>query len=146
MISVLLCCNENISTFYDSILLQTRTVSLLRLSLKRHTETAVRATINVQRIAEELHKVLNDTRIQGQMPTSLLIFCNGYFTTFAGEGSLHRQFMQSKNISGCEYTGKDVPVTNPDDPQYNNSRLRHVTFDRAFTHCTKDAQDREYFP
>ena len=119
-------------------------MSLLRLSLKRHTESTVRATIHAQRVAEELRKALTGTEIQGEPPTSLLILCNGYFTTLAGEGSLYNQFKNHKNIVGCEYTGRNLRVRTADDEDYKKCRLRDMTFDRAFSHCMKNAQDHGY--
>ena len=81
-------------------LFQTWTVSLLRLSLKRHTETAIRATNHIHRVAEELQKALNGTDEEGQSPTFLLLLCNGYFTTLAGDGALFQEFKKNlKNWS-----------------------------------------------
>ena len=127
-------------------MLQTSQPSLLRLSLKRHTEKAVRSTIHAQRIAEKLREALKGTEIEGHPPTSFLIIDNSYFSTTAGEGSLYDHYCKYKNIAGCIYTGKNVKAAHPekDKDVYKQSRLRMVPFDHAFYHVKKDVDKRKF--
>ena len=119
-----------------------RSTSALRIALKRHTESAERQTIYAQRIAEELRRALTGTEIEGEPPTCLLVLCNGYFTTTAGEGCLFRNFCQWKKLS--KYTGHNVRPRHPEkDVDYEQSRLRIVPFNHAFNHCITDVHQRE---
>ena len=115
----------------------------MKLSLKRHTESAVRAVVHAQRIAEELRKVLKGTEVEGEPPTFFLLLGNGYFTTCAGEGPVFRAFIDNRSLG--DFIGKYVKSRRPDDNDYDKSKLRILPFDRAFTHCRKNAQDRKIF-
>ena len=111
------------------------------MSLKRHTESAVRATIHAQRIAAELKKALSGTESEGEPPTFLLILSNGYFSTVAGEGQLFRTFCETKTIG--DYIGRGVRARHPEDPDYKTSKLRKLPFDYAFNHATHDVDKRK---
>ena len=132
--------NNYICIIY-SFILQTKTPSLLQLSLKRHTETAVRSAVYAHRIAEQLRKALTGTDEEGSSPTFLLVMCNGYFSTTAGEGPMYKRFLRKKKIG--KYIGRNVKARTDKDPDYTKSRLRIMSFDRAFIHCNTDAQDRK---
>ena len=115
--------------------------SLLKLSLKRHTESAVRGVIHSQRIAEELRKALVGTETQGEIPSCFLLLTNGYFSTLAGEGPLFDEFVEKGTLG--HFIGKNTIARKPDDPEYDKCKFRILTFDHCFTHCRKDAQDRK---
>ena len=115
---------------------------MLRLSLKRHTEKAVRATIHAQRIAQKLKESLRGSENEGENPTCILLICNGYFSTSAGEGSLMDTYRKFKNIIGAKYTGSNVKPRDPNADGYSQSRLRTVPFDHAFYHVKKDVDHR----
>ena len=121
---------------------QTKSTYLLQLALKRHTETAVRSVHHVQRIAEQLKNALTGTETEGEPPTCILVLSNGYFSTSTGEGSLYEEFRKSKKLG--HYIGKNVYEKTHDDVDYSKSRLRHMPFDRAFTHCNTDAKDCKF--
>ena len=108
--------------------------------MKRHTETAVRAAHCVQRIAEELRKALKGTQDEGLAPTFLLILCNGYFSTGAGEGDLYDEFVRDKHLPG-NYSGRNYKPRDHNDAIYRQSRMQLMSYDHAFTHCTTDVQD-----
>ena len=110
--------------------------------MKRHTETTVRASVYAHRIAEELRKALSGTEDEGEDPTFLLISCNGYFSTTIGEGSLYKTFIHERKIG--RFIGANCVAKEIDDPDYNNAKLRIMTFDHAFTHCNTDAQDHKW--
>ena len=113
------------------------------MSLKRYTEKAVRSTIHAQRIAEELRKALTGTETEGDPPTCLLVMCNGYFATAAGEGTLFRRYCSHKNIHRCIYSGRNVKPKFPNEDDYKKSRLRILPFDYAFDHVKHDVHKRE---
>ena len=110
--------------------------------MKRHTESAIREVHCVQRIAEQLHTSLSGSGLEGQVPTFLLAMCNGYFTTATGEGDLFQKFCQYGVLG--QYTGRNVRYRSPSQADYSEARLRLLPFDHAFSHCTKDVQEREW--
>ena len=111
------------------------------MALKRHTESAVRETIHATRIAEELRRALTGTENEGLPPTSLLILCNGIFSTSTGQGELYDTYVRDKTIG--EYTGRNVKARKPDDDDYNSAKLRILPFDHAFNHCKIDVDQRK---
>ena len=81
----------------------------------------MRESHHAHRAAEELKKALRGTDMEGEPPTFLLVMCNGYFATAAGEGSLYLQFLRNKLFG--HYCGTNVKARNPDDADYKRSRL-----------------------
>ena len=88
---------------------------------------------------KELHK---GHKNEGQDPSVLLVFDNGYFTTVVGSGSLCNYFLSEKTLH--DYTGKHFKVRMPTDPDYQQARLRYLPFDRCFSFSDDDVDNREY--
>ena len=75
------------------------------------------------------------------MPSLLIIFDNGYFTTVSGGGKLLEIFMLDKTIG--QYTGRGHVVCKPDEFGYHNARLRFLPFHRCFSFADEDVDKRK---
>ena len=73
-------------------LFQTDVASLLRKSIKVHTETAVREAIHLVCIIRKYNKLRQGHKNEGGTPLVLLLFDNGYFTTVSGWGQIFETF------------------------------------------------------
>ena len=58
---------------------------------------------------------------EGEDPSIIIIFDNGYFTTISGDGHMFHSFCKDKTLGN--YTGRNYVVCKPDDPLYRHARM-----------------------
>ena len=122
---------------------QTDTATLLRKSMKVHTEKVVREVIHLFRIAQKYKNLHSGHKNEGCEPSILLIFDNRFFTTITGSGEMFTVFMKDKILG--DYTGKNFIIRSPGDADYHTARIRYLSFDHSFYFCDYDVNDRKCF-
>ena len=110
--------------------------TLLRKSIKVHTETAAREATHLFRIAKKYKEFKLGHANEPGDPSIIMLFDNGYFTVVSGCGKMFNLFCRDKILGS--YTGRNHIVREPTDADYRNAKIRHLPFDRCFSFKEED--------
>ena len=120
---------------------QTDQATLLRKSIKVHTESAIREAIHLIRLAIKYKILRKGHKNEGRDPSLIILFDNGYFTTVSGDGELFDVFCRDKTFG--QYTGRNYKVKKTSDAEYRTAKLRFLPFDHCFHYSEDDVNSRK---
>ena len=104
--------------------------------MRRAMDSWVRDGHSFYRMLKAFQEAMRKKGQGGGDPSFLSILDTGNYSVVTGDGELFQRFCRNKTFG--RYTGRNVKPRFPNHPEYKNSRLRVIPFDRAFNYTTND--------